>query len=436
MQHQWNSARLNGKFRGFARIGLLMLFLLLVSVVVVPIAAQDTTPVVPPQVGLRPDAPPYALHGPYWVGVRDYSIAEGENHFWVTVWYPALNPDGAPEEMTYFTSAEWNVSVGFPADFEGPITGHALANAVPDTRNGPYPLVINSPGLLGYRQQSSYLMEHLASYGFVVVSMEHSGETIDVDGAWNGWGGAYSRPTETQLAIQYADQLTAAGGDLEGLIDVDTLAVMGVSSGGWTALVGGGAQMNLSGCPTFLSQADGAGWVYDCTEFAPHQDEIAALYGLDAAPEGAWPQSYDARVDAVIALDADGDIWGSDYSGVTSVTVPTMVFGSTGDTSNVPEHSSIPIYAHLGSTVKTHVVFENAEHGVSINSCTVVPWLGDLYFYYCADPVWDKDRAHDLVSHFTTAFLLDILKGDADAHAALAAEAVSFPGITYEAQGF
>ncbi len=44
MQHQWNSARLNGKFRGFARIGLFMLFLLLVSVVVIPLSAQEAPP--------------------------------------------------------------------------------------------------------------------------------------------------------------------------------------------------------------------------------------------------------------------------------------------------------------------------------------------------------------------------------------------------------
>ena len=42
------------------------------------------------------------------------------------------------------------------------------------------------------------------------------------------------------------------------------------------------------------------------------------------------------------------------------------------------------------------------------------------------------DRAHDLTNHFATAFLLSVLKGDAQAAAALAPEAVQFPGITYE----
>ena len=33
----------------------------------------------PPQVGLRPDAPPYALHGPYWVGNRELVIRPNRN---------------------------------------------------------------------------------------------------------------------------------------------------------------------------------------------------------------------------------------------------------------------------------------------------------------------------------------------------------------------
>jgi hypothetical protein len=47
------------------------------------------------------------------------------------------------------------------------------------------------------------------------------------------------------------------------------------------------------------------------------------------------------------------------------------------------------------------------------------------------DPVWNKERALDLINHFSTAFLLDTLNGDKAAHAALLPEAVTFPGIEY-----
>ncbi|MBK8021519.1 MAG: hypothetical protein IPK19_08835 [Chloroflexi bacterium] len=143
MQHQRNSARFNGKFRGFARIGLLMLFLLLVSAVVIPTSAQETTPVVPPQVGLRPDAPTYALHGPYWVGTQDFVIdPEADEPQEITVWYPALNPDGIAEEIIYPAALKFEV----PEGTIGTVHGHALKDAAFDMVAAPYPLVIFSPG--------------------------------------------------------------------------------------------------------------------------------------------------------------------------------------------------------------------------------------------------------------------------------------------------
>lgn len=71
------------------------------------------------------------------------------------------------------------------------------------------------------------------------------------------------------------------------------------------------------------------------------------------------------------------------------------------------------------------------------NSCEAMPWLVDAEMgWMCLDPVWDQKRANDLVNHFSTAFLLATLKSDAHAAAALAPDAVQFPDITYQAQGF
>src|SRR5512144_2296558 len=57
----------------------------------------------PQPVGLRPDAPAFAKHGPYWVGTREYVIpdTEGQRPLPLTIWYPALNPDGKAEDITY-----------------------------------------------------------------------------------------------------------------------------------------------------------------------------------------------------------------------------------------------------------------------------------------------------------------------------------------------
>lgn len=411
--------------RSFA---LLITAVFLLLSLVVPIAAQDQEGPLP--VGLRQDAPEYALHGPNWVGTRDYLVGEGEDLFGITVWYPALNPEGNPEEVTYYVSKEYLSWMGFPEDTEFPIIGHALASAVPDAANGPYPLVVFSPGLSTWRQASVYLLEHLASEGFVVISLEFRGEAIGGE----FWQGAYTRPIQVQSAIQYADQLTADGGELAGVINVDKLAVIGASSGGWTALMAGGAQMDLGGCPVNPGEPEGLVWFSDCISFLPKQDEIAALFGYESTPEGLWPQQYDPRVDAVISIVPDGDIWGAQYQGVASLMVPTMIVASSDDTVNIPIHAAYPIYEHLGSADKSLVLFNGADHPVSHDSCETEPWLVDEFYLYwmCADAVWDKDRAHDLVNHFTTAFLFDVFNNDAKAHSALLAENVSFPGITYE----
>ena len=82
------------------------------------------------------------------------------------------------------------------------------------------------------------------------------------------------------------------------------------------------------------------------------------------------------------------------------------------------------------------MTLESAEHIVFINGCAAVPGLLEAgYGWACADPVWDMNRAHDLINHFVTAFLLTELKGDPEAAKALVPETVSFPGIQYETIG-
>ena len=73
---------------------------------------------------------------------------------------------------------------------------------------------------------------------------------------------------------------------------------------------------------------------------------------------------------------------------------------------------------------------------IFFTACPDAPELVDLGLaFYCSDPVWDMSRAHDLVNHFATAFLLAELKDDTEAAAALAPENVSFPGISYQTTG-
>jgi hypothetical protein len=220
------------------------------------------------------------------------------------------------------------------------------------------------------------------------------------------WAGAATRPLDLQRLIDYADELSAPGGKLAGVIDMDRIAVTGGSSGGWTALEGGGAQMDLSWCANsdLVAQLPES----NCPQFVPHQQEIAAMLGLSSAPTGLWPPTNDPRVDAVIALAPDGDIWGADYRGVSSVKVPTLIIAGSEDSTNLPELCAYPIYEHLGSTDKALAILDGADH--------------DLAWY----------KYSDSVEHLMTAFLLAKLKGDSEAANALLPVNVNFPGVKYE----
>jgi predicted dienelactone hydrolase len=372
-----------------------------------------------PPAGLRPDAPPYAVHGPYAVGAREFEIDEGD----YTV-YTALNAAKTAEEITYSANGSALVAA-FVTTPPSPLTTHgrAINAAEPDTAHGPYPLVILSIGLAGWRHAYSFLAKHLASYGFVVMAWDPRGETLE-----EFWAGAATRPLDTNRLIAYADTLTAPDGELAGLNDTEHIASTGHSSGGWSALASGGAQMDFDWCaahPDLVEEGS------DCSQFPGYQEEIAAMLGLASVPEGLWPPTNDPRVKAIVALAPDGDIWGAEYEGVAVVQVPTLVMAGSKDRVNIPEQTAYPIYEHLGSAAKSLVIFEGGSHIIFINQCRDMPWMVQDAYWFCADAVWDMDRVHDLINHVVTAFLLDTLKGDADAHAALLPDAVNFAGIEY-----
>lgn len=404
---------------------LLIAALALPALAISSVGAQGDKPA--PQ-GLRPDAPPYAVHGPYAVGTRDFVIEpDSERPLNVTLWYPALNPDVAAEAYTYNYQV-WG---------DAPVTteGHALADAAPDVAEGPYPLVIFSHGHLMWRQQSVYLTEHLASWGFVVMSADHFGNSATTNPPEYGDTNPlhnYYRTVDVTREMDYADELTADGGALAGMIDTNQVGVMGHSFGGLTALQAGGAGLDFDYFRTYCEQnTDGA-----CPLTLAELDKIAALAGLDGVPASPWPPFMnDDRVKAVVPLAPAGARAGP--RGAETVSVPALMITGSEDTMAIPEFQTYPIYEGLGSAQKALVVLQGADHMIYVDNCQTMPWAVEWgMFFLCADPVWDMDRAHDLINHFTTAFLLATLKGDTDASAALVSDAARFPGVVYETTGF
>lgn len=205
--------------------------LLLFVMLTLPLAAQDESG--PPQVGLRPDAPQYALHGPHWVGVYEFTLDADhrENPLEIVAWYPALNPDGADETITYVTNNQYDTEEGYPAD----VYGHALRDATPDTNAAPYPVILLSPGLSDWPFHIAWLGEHLASHGFVVLALGHREVTIFAE-TDEEWMDEYARE-RIALMRRFLDTETlfanlvplSEAGFLAGTMNMDMVGVTGFS---------------------------------------------------------------------------------------------------------------------------------------------------------------------------------------------------------------
>lgn len=384
----------------------------------------------PDPVGLRPDAPDYAKHGSFWVGVREFTIPDKDNNrpLPLTIWYPALNDTGSTNYAIYdlgitdLISKEASLIKG----------GHALANAQPALTKAPYPLVVISHGLGGSRYLYYILAEHLASYGFVVAAVDHVGTTIreyiqktaDL-GSQNDITSLYYRPSDIVRTIAYADTLTATGGPLAGLIDTKNVAVWGHSTGGTTAFQAAGARIDLTALKTWCADKQADKWAAESCQFLDHKNELATLYGVSNPDTGLFPALWDTRVRAVVAAAPGGELHAFGTTGIAAVQVPTLIMFGTADPSVFPTYNALWAYDQIGSSNKSLLTFDNGGH-LMFGNCP--PLFKDL----CNDAVWDVDRVHDLTDHFTTAFLLDVLKGDKDAHKVLLPDAVEFSGIEYK----
>lgn len=111
--------------------------------------------------------------GPFPAGVRTILAtdeARGARSLPIEAWYPATGAhDG--QDVDAAMRDRYELLPGFP-----PVDQEAVREAAP--RAGRYPLVAFSHGFGGHRRQTTFLCSHLASHGYVVAAVDHTGNTI------------------------------------------------------------------------------------------------------------------------------------------------------------------------------------------------------------------------------------------------------------------
>lgn len=114
---------------------------------------------------------PYSRPGAFVPGVTTVDVGGVITE----VWYPADRGSEAGKKLDVYDMRNW-----LPAserskipDAETPLHTTTAYRDLPVSKAGKYPIVLFSHGLGGYRLQSSFLMAHLASWGFVVAAPDH-----------------------------------------------------------------------------------------------------------------------------------------------------------------------------------------------------------------------------------------------------------------------
>jgi dienelactone hydrolase len=167
-----------------------------------------------------------------------------------TVWQ-GLTPQGPPpgsESARRLLAGPWQVdrrdfrfvddSRSTPAnrDFPGAAC-RALPTSVwsPREARGPRPLVIYSHGFLSQRREAAYLVEHLASHGYVVASADFP---LSHRGAPGGatLRDAANQPGDVSFVIDSLLALSSAPDALAARVDPERIGNVGLSLGGLTTL--------------------------------------------------------------------------------------------------------------------------------------------------------------------------------------------------------
>jgi predicted dienelactone hydrolase/cyclophilin family peptidyl-prolyl cis-trans isomerase len=150
--------------------------------------------------------------GSHTVGVRDFELIDASRpglmeaaqneprRLKVRVWYPAGSVSGL-HMRPYFTEQEvidsassLGPNLGLPAFFFthlGLVKTHSYLDAPPLESEERWPVVFFSHGYSSHLGQNTALMEHLASHGYLVFSVQHSYDSTTVrfdDGSTAGMG--------------------------------------------------------------------------------------------------------------------------------------------------------------------------------------------------------------------------------------------------------
>jgi len=234
-----------------------------------PDTTPDTTEATAPDV----TAADLAADGPYVVGVTTRTLPEGGL---VEVWYPAdESARGGTDTYDLRTYLPEGLAALIPPELDASLTIDATRDGAAAT-DGPFPLVLESHGAAGFRQISSNLAYHLATWGMVVAATDHpSRDTTNfISGTSDGQPPAIDQLRSMRTLLENLDSDPI----LAGVVDSSRVALGGHSAGGGTIAQAASEDEGILG---YVSYASGL---------------------RDVIPDGEHPSSVRIGPTALVAL--------------------------------------------------------------------------------------------------------------------------------------
>lgn len=292
---------------------------LLIAVLVVALAGW--------YVGDANAVPPPDLPGPFSVGHTSHTFydASRDRELLTEVWYPVDPGDESGYDITVYNlgkAAPKKKKIKFDEVeiTSGDTTATQAYEGPPISSNGPLPLVVYSSGTTGFPIAAYHVNEALASHGFIVASVHHTGWTI-IEFAL----GTRDPVTQTRLdrppdIVVVLDEMLARYD-----IDPDRIGMIGCSFGAYTAFALAGGIENLG------IEADG---------------RLKAIIGYGSAQIGQFSlEDFDA------------------------IDIPSLLLGGTRDVLAPIEFNHLRTFAEMSGNPRYRVDMVDAAHDAWVNGC-------------------------------------------------------------------
>lgn len=261
------------------------------------------------------------------------------------------------------------------------LTGHArtlkatfyLPTLSPNQFSQAVPVVVISHGLGADRYSYHYLGRHLASHGFAVLALEHPGSSSErllsfPAGHTTAYTAAQEfldRPLDVTFILDQLHQFPSQLQPWPGRLDLDRVAVIGQSFGGYTALTLAGASLDFDHlhqiCPAHIATTLNISLILQCQATTlPHRN-----YHLS-----------DRRVRAVLAVNPITSAVFSPAS-LAAIETPVMIMAGSADAIAPPVSEQVYPFTWLTSGDRYLVLVDHATHfstiGESLPNTAAMP---------------------------------------------------------------